>query len=53
MLVFHLLFKALAVASYLLLMIFTDNFILVFVITVLLLAFDFWTVLNLAPLYCL
>lgn len=44
--VFHLLFRSLAVLIYLFLSIFTSNFVLVFVLTILLLAFDFWTVKN-------
>eukprot|EP00168_Porphyra_purpurea_P021261 TRINITY_DN937_c0_g1_i1.p2 TRINITY_DN937_c0_g1~~TRINITY_DN937_c0_g1_i1.p2 ORF type:complete len:254 (-),score=106.13 TRINITY_DN937_c0_g1_i1:355-1038(-) len=44
--VFHVAFKAAAVASYLLLGIFTKSFVVQFVLTVTLLAFDFWTVKN-------
>mmetsp|Transcript_17178 Transcript_17178/g.39606 ORF Transcript_17178/g.39606 Transcript_17178/m.39606 type:complete len:269 (-) Transcript_17178:285-1091(-) len=44
--VFHLLFKALALAVYLFAGIFTSNYIFVAVVTILLLAFDFWTVKN-------
>ncbi len=43
---FHLIFKFLSIAAYLLLTFFTQNFILIFAICVLLLAFDFWTVKN-------
>lgn len=44
--VFHVAFKLAAVASYLLLGIFTKSFVVHFVLTVTLLAFDFWTVKN-------
>lgn len=44
--IFHVIFKAGAIASYLLLGFFTDSFVIQFVITVTLLAFDFWTVKN-------
>jgi len=43
---FHVLFKGLAIATYLLCTFFSDNFVLIFVTCVLLLAFDFWTVKN-------
>ncbi|KAI9317240.1 hypothetical protein BX666DRAFT_1943705 [Dichotomocladium elegans] len=43
---FFLAFRVGALLTYLLGSIFTDNFTLVFVITILLLAFDFWTVKN-------
>jgi len=43
---FHILFKALALLVYLFSGVFTSNFIFVFVICILLLAFDFWTVKN-------
>ncbi|CAO3579201.1 unnamed protein product [Absidia cylindrospora] len=43
---FYLVFRLGALLMYLLGSIFTDNFTLVFVITILLLAFDFWTVKN-------
>ncbi|ORX62672.1 DUF846-domain-containing protein [Hesseltinella vesiculosa] len=43
---FFLAFRLGALLMYLLGSIFTDNFTLVFVITILLLAFDFWTVKN-------
>lgn len=43
---FFMAFRAAALLTYLLGLIFTSNFILVFVIIVLLLAFDFWTVKN-------
>lgn len=43
---FHVLFKVLALATYIFCTVFTDNFVLVFVLCVLLFAFDFWTVKN-------
>jgi len=43
---FHVLFKAAAMLFYLLFMQFFHNFIIGFVVCVLLLAFDFWTVKN-------
>jgi len=43
---FHVLFKGLAILVYLLCKFFTTRFILVFVLCILLLAFDFWTVKN-------
>lgn len=43
-----MLFRVGALLTYLLGSIFTDNFTLVFVITILLLAFDFWTVKNIS-----
>ncbi|CAH0474780.1 unnamed protein product [Peronospora belbahrii] len=43
---FHLFFKGLALILYLFGSIFISNFILLFVICILLLAFDFWTVKN-------
>ena len=43
---FHVLFKALAVFVYLFAGLVTDNFVLVCVLCILLLAFDFWTVKN-------
>lgn len=43
---FFLAFRVGALLMYLLGSIFTDNFTLVFVVTILLLAFDFWTVKN-------
>ncbi|KAF0700948.1 Aste57867_8518 [Aphanomyces stellatus] len=43
---FHLLFKVLALTVYILGGIMSDSFVFVFVICVLLLAFDFWTVKN-------
>lgn len=43
---FHVGFKAAAVASYLLLGWFTNNFVIQFVVTVTLLAVDFWNVKN-------
>ncbi|CAO3634576.1 unnamed protein product [Cunninghamella echinulata] len=45
---FFLAFRLGALLMYLLGSIFTDNFTLVFVITILLLAFDFWTVKNIS-----
>lgn len=44
----HVLFKVAAVASYLLLGLFTSSFVIQFVVTVTLLAVDFWTVKNVA-----
>ena len=43
---FHVLFKSLALAVYLFAGRFTSNFVLVCVVCILLLAFDFWTVKN-------
>eukprot|EP00163_Fabomonas_tropica_P018996 TRINITY_DN3342_c0_g1_i1.p1 TRINITY_DN3342_c0_g1~~TRINITY_DN3342_c0_g1_i1.p1 ORF type:complete len:215 (+),score=25.50 TRINITY_DN3342_c0_g1_i1:410-1054(+) len=43
---FHILFKAMAIIVYLMNTFFTQRFVLVFVICILLLAFDFWTVKN-------
>ena len=43
---FHVLFKSLALATYLFAGLFTSNFVLVCVVCILLLAFDFWTVKN-------
>lgn len=43
---FHVLFKALAVLVYMFSSMFTSNFVLVCVMCILLLAFDFWTVKN-------
>ncbi|KAF0973410.1 hypothetical protein FDP41_008114 [Naegleria fowleri] len=48
---FHLFFKIAALLCYLFLTIFTDNFVLVFVLVVLLLSFDFWTVKNITGRY--
>ncbi|KAI9010154.1 hypothetical protein DFJ74DRAFT_686192 [Hyaloraphidium curvatum] len=45
-LIFHLLFRTLALATYILGSFFSSSFILLFVVTTLLLAFDFWTVKN-------
>lgn len=45
-LLFFIAFRLGALLTYLLGSIFTDNFTLIFVITILLLAFDFWTVKN-------
>ena len=44
--VFHVLFRLSALVYYLLCQFFIDNFILNFVILILLLSFDFWTVKN-------
>jgi len=44
--IFHYLFKALAVLCYFFLGIFTNNYTLIFILVVLLSAFDFWTVQN-------
>lgn len=44
--IFHVGFKVAAIASYLLLGLLTHNFVIQFVVTVTLLAFDFWTVKN-------
>eukprot|EP00177_Eucheuma_denticulatum_P000905 GFKZ01001644.1.p1 GENE.GFKZ01001644.1~~GFKZ01001644.1.p1 ORF type:complete len:237 (-),score=31.01 GFKZ01001644.1:880-1590(-) len=44
--VFHVLFKIGAIVSYLILGLFTKSFVIQFVVTVTLLAFDFWTVKN-------
>jgi len=43
---FHLAFRVSAILVYLFCSLFTNNFVLVFVIVVLLLSFDFWTVKN-------
>ncbi|XP_065065973.1 Golgi apparatus membrane protein TVP23 homolog B-like [Rhopilema esculentum] len=43
---FHLLFRVLAIVAYLICGLFSDSFITSFVIIVLLLSFDFWTVKN-------
>ncbi|XP_027936077.1 Golgi apparatus membrane protein-like protein ECHIDNA [Vigna unguiculata] len=43
---FHVLFKATALAFYILSTLFIDNFVIIFVITVLLAALDFWVVKN-------
>mmetsp|Transcript_4836 Transcript_4836/g.7364 ORF Transcript_4836/g.7364 Transcript_4836/m.7364 type:complete len:241 (+) Transcript_4836:33-755(+) len=45
-LLFHVLFKSLAIFLYMFGGWFTSNFILVFVLCIILLAFDFWTVKN-------
>lgn len=45
---FHLLFKAIALLFYVFGSWFTSNFIFVFVICIILLAFDFWTVKNIS-----
>lgn len=44
--IFHVGFKMAAIASYLMLGLLTNNFVIQFVLTVTLLAFDFWTVKN-------
>lgn len=44
--IFHVVFKVAAIATYLLLGFITKNFVVQFVTTVTLLAFDFWTVKN-------
>ncbi|GJN05345.1 hypothetical protein PR202_ga22966 [Eleusine coracana subsp. coracana] len=43
---FHVLFKAAALAFYILSALFVNNFVIIFVITVLLAALDFWVVKN-------
>ncbi|KAK4751110.1 hypothetical protein SAY87_004592 [Trapa incisa] len=43
---FHVLFKAAALAFYILSALFIDNFVIIFVMTVLLAALDFWVVKN-------
>lgn len=45
---FHLLFKSLAVFLYIFGSWFTSNFIFIFVLCIILLAFDFWTVKNIS-----
>ncbi|ORY81875.1 hypothetical protein BCR37DRAFT_22575 [Protomyces lactucae-debilis] len=47
-LVFFLAFRTGAILTYILGLIFTSNFILIFILIILLLAFDFWTVKNVA-----
>ncbi|RKP25828.1 hypothetical protein SYNPS1DRAFT_15095, partial [Syncephalis pseudoplumigaleata] len=47
-LVFHVVFRLAALALYLLSGIFTDGFVFVFVVCVVLLSFDFWTVKNIS-----
>lgn len=44
--VFHLFFKLLAIVSYILLNLFVDSFVLVFIVVLLCMACDFWTVKN-------
>ncbi|KAM7275328.1 hypothetical protein ACFE04_017194 [Oxalis oulophora] len=44
--IFHVLFKAGALAFYILSTLFVDNFVIVFVVTVVLAALDFWVVKN-------
>ncbi|CAA6653878.1 unnamed protein product [Spirodela intermedia] len=43
---FHVLFKAAALAFYILSALFVDNFVIIFVLTVFLAALDFWVVKN-------
>ncbi|CAA3018038.1 Golgi apparatus membrane ECHIDNA [Olea europaea subsp. europaea] len=43
---FHVVFKAAALAFYMLSAFFVDNFVIIFVVTVLLSALDFWVVKN-------
>ncbi|CAL5367018.1 unnamed protein product [Camellia sinensis] len=43
---FHVLFKAAALAFYILSALFVDSFVIIFVVTVLLAALDFWVVKN-------
>ncbi|OAY42425.1 Golgi apparatus membrane protein-like protein ECHIDNA [Manihot esculenta] len=43
---FHVLFKATSLAFYILSALFIDNFVIIFVVTVLLAALDFWVVKN-------
>ncbi|XP_021889561.1 Golgi apparatus membrane protein-like protein ECHIDNA isoform X1 [Carica papaya] len=43
---FHVLFKAAALAFYILSALFFDSFVVIFVVTVVLAAFDFWVVKN-------
>ena len=45
-LLFHILFRAAALVAYLLCTFFSSNFVLNFVVIVLLLSFDFWTAKN-------
>lgn len=45
---FHLCFRTLAVVSYILCELLSSNFVLNFIIIVLLLSFDFWTVKNIS-----
>jgi len=47
-LVFHLLFKSVSLAFYILANWFTDDFVFIFVVQVLLHSFDFWTVKNIS-----
>lgn len=44
--IFHILFKLGAIGSYIIIGLFTKNFVIQFVMTVTLLAFDFWVVKN-------
>ncbi|KAF5946875.1 hypothetical protein HYC85_017103 [Camellia sinensis] len=43
---FHVIFKAAALAFYIVSALFVDSFVIIFVVTVLLAAFDFWVVKN-------
>ena len=43
---FHIFFKGIAIFSYLFLSWFTSNFVIVFIVCIISLAFDFWTVKN-------
>jgi len=45
---FHVLFKSLAIFFYFFSSLFTDSFVMVFVVCVILMAFDFWTVKNIS-----
>lgn len=45
---FHLVFKALALFQYIFALWITDNFILIFVLEIVLISFDFWTVKNIS-----
>jgi hypothetical protein len=45
---FHLFFKALAIIIYIFSSFFTNSFVLIVVLCVMLLAFDFWTVKNIS-----
>ncbi|RKP14370.1 hypothetical protein BJ684DRAFT_384, partial [Piptocephalis cylindrospora] len=44
--IFHLAFRTASLVQYLLASLFTDNFVFILVIQVLLISFDFWTVKN-------
>ncbi|GLJ43113.1 hypothetical protein SUGI_0894720 [Cryptomeria japonica] len=45
---FHVLFKGAAIAFYILFSLFVDSFVIIFVVTVLLAALDFWVVKNIS-----